>query len=560
MAFTFLLGTEDGNTITTEADDPILLYEFATENSISYGLTVDWDGDGEFNDGHEEDNVLKWTADRGRERLIGAPGSGFEPYRVGTLRVELDNSTGRYNPWNTAGALYGNLEPGNLMQFKAAMYSSTDALGYTSFDIFTGYVSDLQQNGWNQRAMLTCEDGIGLLKDIDVQKVMSRTYTNIQDVFSDILSLADYPYSNSVSTDDPTTDNHLKRIYLSGFALTELENLSNSKLGSIAAEADGKFVYHSIYESDTSIELTDSILLNKPVTSNPWDFKREVVEINADNIRSHESIVDFDYLGMSDSNLIIDTGETYIFNSSARPYINASYTTTDYENNQTWTNTFGGFTTDFESEIVLYGSTSDAVKDSTSLSNLTTDFSISVDFGVHTSEFELTNTSGELKYIYRVTVPYDADPGAPIQYTIEDMPYTFGSTSENSARKLFKESDNKYFYYQSIRNYASPPIVGVIPVGDQIDGFSYEQIDRINRMGSLLLNYLSTSRPNFILQMEGRPTTQFLLDVEKRVTYNSSLLGINADYRIAGLKHETLSTTQGIRTTIYLYPVIPSST
>ena len=559
MAFTFLLGTEDGNTITTEAGDPILLYEFATENSISYGLTVDWDGDGELGDGHEEDNILKWTADRGRERLIGAPGSGFEPYRVGTLRVELDNSTGRYNPWNSSGALYGKLNSGGKMSFKAAIYSSTDAMGYTTYDIFTGYITDLTPIGWNDKTLLTCEDGLGLLKDKDISQIASASYDTTHEMIARVISLADYPYGSNLSTADPTTDYSLDVTYFDLSALDEIEQAAAAKLGSIAAEADGTLAYHSIYESDTATELTDSILLNKPVYRTPWEFARDGARFDVYSLIEHQSSVDFDYLSMFESKLYVPAGGTYLFESSARPVINPTYTTTDYPTGEDYGATFGGFLDTFIP--VLYGSVDDDIKESTGLTDITSNFTVDYTYGVRTSVFELTNNSATNYYVYRITIPFDSAGGTPRQYSTEPYEFKYESGTPQFNSKEFVIKNNKYFHYLIERHYASPPPPAFAqPVGDIRNIEAKLQIQRIDRMANLLLDYLSTPDPNPIVQLEGRHDMQFTLDVERRVTYNSDLLNINKDYRIAGLRHETLSTTQGIRTTLYLYPVIPSST
>ena len=127
-------------------------------------MGIDWDDDGALDDGNEADYMLKWKSVRGRTRLIGRPGGGFEPYRVGKLQIILDNTDGRYNPWESTGALYGNLSPGKKMKFACSVVSSTSASGYDRFDIFTGYTSKLIQRGWNKTVTLECEDGLGMLK------------------------------------------------------------------------------------------------------------------------------------------------------------------------------------------------------------------------------------------------------------------------------------------------------------------------------------------------------------------------------------------------------------
>lgn len=109
---TFTYSTTDSATETTYG------VSFGTENSILYGLTVDWDGDGSYDQFNEASRVLAWSVDRGRDSIINPSGNGFTPYNVGRLILTLDNHDGRYDSWNTSSELYGNLMPGKKMQFR----------------------------------------------------------------------------------------------------------------------------------------------------------------------------------------------------------------------------------------------------------------------------------------------------------------------------------------------------------------------------------------------------------------------------------------------------------
>ncbi len=109
---TFAYSTTDSATETKYG------VSFGTENSILYGLNIDWDGDGSYDQFNEASRVLAWSVDRGRDSIINPSGNGFTPYNIGRLIITLDNHDGRYDSWNTSSELYGNLMPGKKMQFR----------------------------------------------------------------------------------------------------------------------------------------------------------------------------------------------------------------------------------------------------------------------------------------------------------------------------------------------------------------------------------------------------------------------------------------------------------
>jgi len=79
---------------------------------------------------------------------------------------------------------------------------------------------------------------------------------------------------------------------------------------------------------------------------------------------------------------------------------------------------------------------------------------------------------------------------------------------------------------------------------------------RINTVGNTLISYLSTAKPYPVIQMQGRYATQFSLELEDKITLTSGTLGINDDFRISKIAHKSMTSTQDIQTTMWLYPVL----
>jgi hypothetical protein len=536
--YSWLLGDESSSdTISTEDSRGLLLWDTnGTTDTVEYSINIDWDGDGVLDGSNEAEYMTRWTCDRGRTRMIGRAGGGFEPYRVGRLVITLDNSNGRYNPWNTSGGLYGNLEPGKLMEMKVAVYSSTSTTGYETYSVFTGYTSNLTPHGWNNTVTLECEDGLGMLKRTPIYSDVNTAEDEpIAGLFSILQSESGYPFALDASTDVPSTDSYYVSEYLdSDDALSTAEYLATAALGSIACERDGTLAFHDIYDTDGSIyALNEENTLRYPEFPNPWDYKRNSVRLRARYYLVPLGLnSDFFYVS-TDSPLQIGAGESLVreFN-----YIDGS--------GNRW---YCGFPS--TTEPLLYVSTSSTITGSTSPSS---DFSVTPTYYPENVSMLFENHTAQNQYITLLQQSARAD----INYYFEDIDYTFGSTSSLwTDTELFINSP-----YSMILAYKSDYYDVMGTTDAPSTNYSNNHKNRVNKLGNLIYDYVSSDHIFPTLQMQGRPLAQFLLDVEKKVTYSSELLGSTDTYRICGLSHQSQGSVQDVLTTIYLYPVIPSST
>ena len=543
-AYDYLIGNESStDALTTEGGDGLLIFSLPSSDAISYSLAVDWDDDGVLGGDNEADYILKWAADRGRERAIGAPGEGFEPYRVGTLLLELDNSSGRYNPWNTDSALYGNLTPGKLMQMKCAVHASTSATGYQIYHIFTGITSALDQEGWNTRATLTCEDGLGMLDKQEINMKANYGLSGIFETMELYYTMSEYPYGYDFSTDDPSTNSLATIAYIyNNTYLNEFQMLCEASLGSFACEGNGTLAYHSIYESDAAITtLTDDLVLDDPVLPLPWENIRNKIQITADVIYGY---INAYYAYPGHNEFKVTSGSGFLdFPADYFWYPLFAY----YEN--------ADGSPMFESDIWAWSTyTSDVAAEAhyVSGSTFSTDLVPSTNYQINVSDIRLDKS--KLAFInfttddFYITTLSHGQGGYKL--TGSEL-FESGSTGDSWDVQSFIVDDSTYnliafnFYNYGRVEYTTN---------------TENARTRIDTFANLLHNYLSTARVHPVLQMVQRPLTQFLLDVEKKVTYQSDTLNINEDFRICGIKHESQDGVQDILTTVYLYPVIPSST
>jgi len=125
--------------------------------TVTWVIKIAWSGDSAGYTG-TYDNVTPDVLEI-RDSFIGITDWKQRIARVGTLDLVLDNGWrnnhseyGLYTPSNTAGSLYGDLNPMTPMEIVATQ-SGTD------YNIFTGYVENIQPRG-EKEVRLRCVDGI----------------------------------------------------------------------------------------------------------------------------------------------------------------------------------------------------------------------------------------------------------------------------------------------------------------------------------------------------------------------------------------------------------------
>lgn len=142
--------------------------------------------------------VRSITTKRGRERLLRTQAS----FQAGTATVKLDGRDRRFDPTNTSGPYYPNVQPEKVIQIGATWQS-------TFYPIWTGYVDDWPQTwagGYSENEVpLAATD---LFKAFAIERVLSAGYR--QQVIADgacaYLRLADPVGATALA--DTTGNNH----------------------------------------------------------------------------------------------------------------------------------------------------------------------------------------------------------------------------------------------------------------------------------------------------------------------------------------------------------------
>src|SRR5689334_13570193 len=92
------------------------------DTNLRWIIEVDWDGDGIYDGSNEGYYAVGMKVTRGRRSYIKVGGDGkaegFEPVRLGTCVITLDNTSRRYDPFNTSSVLYPNVLPGRFIRVR----------------------------------------------------------------------------------------------------------------------------------------------------------------------------------------------------------------------------------------------------------------------------------------------------------------------------------------------------------------------------------------------------------------------------------------------------------
>ena len=140
-------------------------YGKAKYGSFKYGITdnpnlgwrflIKWDD--EFWTS-EPDRVTDLVINRGRDNLIS--GDKIEGMKVGEVVLTLDNSDGRYDPFNTSSPIYSLIGPGKRLQISV---KNGDTGG--DWIVFTGTISEITPFGRWDKTQIRAVDDLNLLNN-----------------------------------------------------------------------------------------------------------------------------------------------------------------------------------------------------------------------------------------------------------------------------------------------------------------------------------------------------------------------------------------------------------
>lgn len=255
-----------------------------TDDRYQWGVDIAWTGT--YSGSNEAIYMTAFQSFRGRRSMLNPNGKGFAPVETGRARVTLDNSTGRYDGWNTNSALYPNVEPGKDIRIRIR-----DLDGGTTYEVFTGIVVDIETIGYgaDAKVILVCEDYWYILRNSIV--LYSRILTGysppsegyIDDATISALIViiletigwtAGYTLEQSIDSIDVWWSSNSKS---AGELLTELVQ---SHFGQFFIAADGQARFFDRASSRTPVEsYTQAQILKDISNAQPYTSRRNSLRI-----------------------------------------------------------------------------------------------------------------------------------------------------------------------------------------------------------------------------------------------------------------------------------------
>lgn len=125
---------------------------------LFWDFSVFWDD--AFVNEAEVSEMTDFSLDRGRDHLLSS-GGGWERFRPGEAQATFNNDNGRFDPYNSAGPLYGFLLPGRVVRISVDVlppYADT----LVNYPLMRGIIDDMQQffRDGQRQARIVVKDGL----------------------------------------------------------------------------------------------------------------------------------------------------------------------------------------------------------------------------------------------------------------------------------------------------------------------------------------------------------------------------------------------------------------
>lgn len=479
------------------------------EDSLAWGIEVDWDGDGAFTGENEAGYLIKAPSiKRGRRTMLRPAGQGFESIRTGQATVVLSNHDGRYDAWNASSPLYPNVESGRDIRIRVR-----DRNTGTIYDRFYGIIQDIVPSGYDATAIVTiyCDDGMRILRDSEA--TVQRPYTDgtlapatLNSCIDTILDAIQWP--TRWGTDIDESSYGIRYWYANGdrSVATEIEDIALSFFGYFFITNDGQARFINNMENRTSVVSLDKAELLKDIGNpQPWTIRRQVVKIRFHVRKKADDAVVWQPL---ETDPPLDPGETREFFAS---YIY---------------NGFPAYLEDFFRSIVY--SLSPYVVYTSGLT-IVADTS---DFG---SKVFLTFTNPNV-----------------------DAVYIFPGNPDNYPEATFISGDITWTERADTISSPRDPSTIANPRSLVLDSLWYQDRNQVYDFVDEYQAFISELHKTPVIQIENRFAKQFTPDLFDVITVSISTLGISSEtFRVGAIEEESVGeTTQAVRTTFYLEPFV----
>jgi hypothetical protein len=492
-----------------------------------WGLSIDWFNDGTFSDGYNEAiHMIGLDVTRGRTNLTQLGGGGWERYVPGVAVCILDNDDGRYNPFNASGPLYGHIGPGKKARLVFRNTPSGDIEG-----VISGVVQDVQPFNQGARRMvrITIMDGLSTLGSTRVSKPTEPTYATVLDTVKDLLERAGWDTDEWPITKSGTSTALQYSWFTNVPTLQTINGLLDIEAGQMFHARDGSLrLIASAYDEDDNTEIDQDEILRDILIRQPWEV-----------VRNQVSLVVYPYRG---------AGTAVLWQGRPRNLQDA-ITAWSLNPGQALTRTIQFQYDDTEFSGGIYNGPVGTLLSGLSLSpELCTDIFDATPVECAGSDIsslagvQFTNPGDGLTF----TVRNNGDPavvgdlGYLISFVIEGVPIF-------SERQATITKDDVISQAQfGIKSFF-------------LDHEFLQEYEYADAYTDWLVGALSEAQAFPTIKIQNRPELQFGSDLYvNTLNLIAPALGIDADYRIGGIRHSWLSGNgQSVQTTFTLEPKLP---
>lgn len=249
-------------------------YGVSTVERQLWALMVDWNGDGVYEYYNEAVYMMDLKITRGRKNLINSARSGFEPVGIGRMTVDLDNTDGRFDPFNTRSPLYPYVRPG----VKIAVLTKLTAGDI--YPVFAGQIEDIVPiSGSSKRVRLVAVDGLAWLADQDVE-IFPTAGIAIDEAVALVLAAAQWPWGSQL---EASTTNLAWFWSTSGKSARQLlDELAGVDMGNFFVAADGAARYYSRQHGlgAGTVRFEQEDLSGEVLVRSPWGTVVNSVTLN----------------------------------------------------------------------------------------------------------------------------------------------------------------------------------------------------------------------------------------------------------------------------------------
>jgi hypothetical protein len=474
----------------------------STRDALAWDVSIDWDGDGllETNDA---DRLVGVSVNRGRTRLLGNAGSGFEAISTGTCVLTFRNHDGRFDGWNESSPLYPNVGYGKELRVRVR-----DLNTGTIHPLFFGVITDIVPSGYGVDAEVSihASDGFEYLRNSKAGVAIQTSITP-DGAMDKILDSVLWPprWGRSLESSVQT----MPYWWASGNkqALSELEDIALSFLGYFFIDVYGRARYLARTNVSSSVmDFEQGELLKDIGNPQPYEIRRNITRLKVHPRIAANTGVIWELAGNTPS---VGAGDTltmfanYTYSSAPTPAINVVSPVA---------------TTDFLVNTVADGSGT----------NLTASCTVALsDFG-DTARLVITNNSGSTGYITFLQVR-----GKSLyEPNVTDVTYPTDTSSFSNPRELLFDLPWQQDINTAIdlANVLGPHYAGMHPI------------------------------PN--IKLSDRAALQFPIELFDIVTLSVPKIGLTGNsFRVGGIEHSTngsYKNCQSVQTRFYLEPYITS--